>query len=78
MSWDITEEKVFLNDLRQSNQPLQVIAAGRFIDKQHPLDYAYGLMIGAALTRCECGIWGKIEDLQSEDGVPLACSHCYA
>ena len=71
---DITQEKQFLEELRQSTLPLQVVAYGKFTDKQYPLDYAYGLMIGAGLTRCECGIWGNIDDLK-KDGLPIPCPH---
>jgi len=71
---DIKEEKQFICDLRESHEPLQTVAAGRFEDKQYPLDYAYGLMLGAGLTRCECGVWGDVEDLLI-DRVPIPCPH---
>lgn len=73
---NITAEQEFLNELRKpdANQPLQVIAEGRFPNKQYPLDYAYGLTIGGGLARCECGLWGNVEDL-TEGGEPIPCPH---
>jgi hypothetical protein len=70
----ITEEEEFITDLQNSSQPLQVVAAGKFVDKAYPLDYAYGLMIGAGKTRCECGKWGDVKELQI-DGQPIPCPH---
>jgi len=77
ITWDTTEEKQFLRDLRQSGQSLRSMAAGKFTDKKYPFEYAYGLTIGAGLTRCKCGEWGKVEDLE-RDGVLLPCRHSTA
>jgi len=77
ITWDTVEEKQFLRDLRQSSQSLRSMVAGKFTDKKYPLEYAYGLTIGAGLTRCKCGEWSKVEDLE-RDGVLLPCHHLRA
>lgn len=60
--------------LRTSTESLQDAIKGRFEYTQHPLDFAYGVIIGARITRCECGKWGDVEDL-APDGPPLPCPH---
>jgi len=73
---DVQWDCKFIIELRKpgANQPLQVVAKGRFLDKEYPFDYAYGLMVGAGLTRCECGLWGNVEDL-TENHKPIPCPH---
>lgn len=70
------EEAKFLAALRQpgASKPLQEMAEGLFQKKDYPLDYAYGLTIGAGLIRCECGLWGDIDDLTNDDNIPM-CPH---
>lgn len=69
------QEKAFLAYLRhQSNLPLREAATGWFKDKEYPLEYAGGLVIGAGLMRCACGKWGKVDELRKEDTL-LPCPH---
>lgn len=72
----MTEESKLLTALRQPgiNKSLGEMTEGLFSDKKHPFDYVYGLTIGAGLTRCECGLWGDVEDL-IKDGVSIPCPH---
>lgn len=70
----LRQSRQFLDDLRRSRQPLHMVAADRFSDKRYPYDYACGLVIGAGLTRCECGTWGKIKYLE-RNGIPAPCPH---
>ena len=70
------EETIFLDSLRKPGlrKSLDQMAAGLFADQKYPLDYAYGLIIGAGLTRCECGLWGERDEL-IKDSVPIPCPH---
>lgn len=70
------EETQFLAALRRpgASKPLQEMVEGLFQLKSYPLDYALGLTIGAGLIRCECGLWGDVDDL-TENNIPIPCPH---
>lgn len=68
------EVAIFLEYLQRSTEPLQNAIKGRFEFTNYPLDFAYGVIVGAGVTRCECGKWGDVDEL-TEDGRPLPCPH---
>jgi hypothetical protein len=42
----------------------------------HPLDYAWGVIIGAGVDRCPCGVWSFSSEFQEFDGNGIpACPH---